>query len=64
MSDIADKGNEAAEVFREAALSQRKPALPARGVGFCLNCGAGVKGDARWCDVACREDWERANHRR
>ncbi len=65
MSDILDKADEAAEVFLQAALSHKQPAPPSHGVGFCINCGVGLEGDARWCDVECRNDWERnANSRR
>jgi hypothetical protein len=57
MADPADLGNEAAETFRTAALSNRKPVPPVHGVGLCLNCGASVEGDLRWCDIPCRDDW-------
>lgn len=64
MSDEADKGNDTADLFLKADLSHLKPVPPAHGIGMCMNCGAAVSGDKRWCDVECREDWERANNRR
>jgi hypothetical protein len=37
--DIIDQANEAAEIFRKLALSQRAPEGPAA-TGFCFNCEA------------------------
>ena len=56
--DIIDQANEAAEVFRRSALSQRAPEGPAA-TGHCLNCEARLRVGSRWCDVHCREDWEK-----
>ena len=57
--DIIDQANDAADIFRKSALSQRKPEGPAA-TGFCLNCDARMAQGQRWCDAACREDWEKA----
>lgn len=58
MADEADRGNDTAELFLQAALLNRKgPTLP-HGIGICFNCAAAVEGDARWCDAECRQDWE------
>lgn len=55
--DIIDQANEAAEIFRRSALSQRAPDGPAA-TGYCLNCEAALHSQKlRWCDVNCREDW-------
>lgn len=64
MSDPADQGNEAAELFLEVAKRNHKPAPVQHGVGFCLNCGAEVEGDKRWCSVECRDDHQRATGQR
>lgn len=56
--DIIDQGNEAAELFRKAAISQRAPEGP-EATGFCFNCDARLAPKLRWCDVACRTDWEK-----
>lgn len=64
MTDIVDAGNEIAEVFLQASLKNAKAAPVQHGVGMCLNCGAAVEGDRRWCDEECRDDWDRAQHRR
>jgi len=57
-SDLIDQANEAAEIFRRSALSQRKPEGPAA-TGFCFNCDALLATGARWCNVSCRDDWEK-----
>ena len=56
--DVIDQGNETAEIFRKAALSQRKPEGP-EATGFCFNCEARLRAGLRWCDVACRDDWQK-----
>lgn len=64
MSDIIDQGNDTADWFLEVARRNQAPAKEIRGIGLCLNCGAAVEDDRRWCDIECRADWERANARR
>lgn len=56
--DVIDQGNEAAEIFRRSALSQRKPEGP-DATGHCLNCDAHLAPKQRWCDVNCRDDYEK-----
>lgn len=56
--DIIDQGNEAAEIFRRSALSQKRPEGPAA-TGYCLNCEAHLAPGQRWCDAGCRDDWEK-----
>lgn len=56
--DIIDQGNEAAEIFRRSALSQRAPDGPAA-TGACLNCEHPLPAQQRWCDADCREDWSK-----
>lgn len=64
MADVIDSGNETAAFFLEVARKNATPPVPVAGVGMCLNCGAAVEGDARWCDTECRSDWEHAQRRR
>lgn len=60
MSDVADKGNDAAEFFQDIALRRRFQDGPAA-TGCCLNCGEKLtEPGARWCDVDCRDDWQRS----
>ena len=57
--DILDQADEAQAVFLREALSKiARPAAP-HGIGLCINCGAPVEGEARWCDAECRKDWEK-----
>jgi hypothetical protein len=61
MDDI-DRACEREQMDRDlaiAAAAQHEPMLPA--CGECYNCTASIPGGSRWCDAACREDWE---HRR
>lgn len=59
MADIADRAQKREEEILEAALKHRKPEGP-QANGFCHNCGEHLRGKgARWCDAACRDDWER-----
>lgn len=60
--DIIDQGNEAAELFRQAALSKRAPTGPTA-TGYCLNCDARLAPRQRWCDALCRDDWQRTEER-
>jgi hypothetical protein len=66
MPDIIDDANATADLFLAAALSirQQSAKVPTHGIGMCLNCGADVEGDRRWCDVDCRNQWDLDNKRR
>jgi len=58
--DIIDQANEAAEIFRRSALSQRAPEGPIA-TGYCLNCDAALHNmKLRWCNAPCRDDWQKA----
>ena len=60
--DIGDQGNDAAELFKEAALSKRAPEGP-KPRGYCLTCGEEFAPDddvRRWCDRDCRNYYEQA----
>ena len=57
-----DQGDRAAameELRRRAAIQARKPEAPAA-TGFCFNCEARLSAGRRWCDVHCRNDWQKA----
>jgi len=58
MSDEADRGNDTAEFFLDVAKRNKKPQADPHGIGMCLNCGAGVDGNRRWCDKDCADEWE------
>lgn len=57
--DIIDQAQEAEDAFFRQALTAKKPTGPVA-TGFCYNCNAALKDQyARWCDLECREDWEK-----
>ncbi|WP_018609452.1 DUF2116 family Zn-ribbon domain-containing protein [Uliginosibacterium gangwonense] len=55
--DYYDRAAELEALSRDIALATRKQEGPAP-TGYCLNCGETVSPGHRWCEVACREDWE------
>ena len=63
MADEADKANETAEVFLAAALRNYKhsPIIQPAGDGGCMQCGADVTPERRWCDATCRDLWQKEN---
>lgn len=59
MADIADKGNEAAEVFLSAALKNaRSGDTISTPTGECLWCADDLPPGRRWCDSECRDLWQ------
>jgi len=50
----------AREMERLARLRRASGPAP---TGQCLWCGAPLEPPLRWCDVGCRDDWERAHER-
>lgn len=62
MADDIDKANEYAEKAREMSVKniQNKP-LAVQAVGHCLSCAEPLAHGLRWCDNACRDDWQRFN---
>ena len=62
MSDEIDMAAAQEEAYRAAALNRRHASLPA--VGQCYSCGEPLEGSLRFCDIDCRQDWERAEKSR
>lgn len=62
MADEMDRAQAQEERMREAALMQRRPAAPAA-TGACLHCDEPLAAGRRWCDVQCRDDWQRDQRR-
>jgi hypothetical protein len=60
MADDIDIASDREQLARDNAIQniKNKPAA-AKSCGVCLECGAGLKGDKRWCDNHCRDDWQR-----
>lgn len=66
MADIIDDANATADLFLSAALLKQAQVSKVRpsGIGVCLYCGTDVDGDRRWCDVECRDEWEKERKRK
>lgn len=59
MSDEADLAQSHMELEEEMRRRYKKPVgLEVEATGKCLNCGERLDSVKRWCDDACREDWE------
>lgn len=61
--DIIDIANDQADLVRDKELSYRKPAGP-EATGYCLACGETVAQGMRWCNVMCRDDYQRIENAR
>jgi len=56
-----DQGDRAAameELRRRAAIAARRPEAP-EATGYCFNCDARLAPKLRFCDVHCRDDWQK-----
>lgn len=60
--DEADRASARETQQREDALKRRYPTLP--DTGCCHWCGEITGGGRRFCDVDCRDDWQRARSAR
>jgi hypothetical protein len=60
--DEADIADERIAIEMRRLLQLRRRAGP-QPTGRCLWCGEPVRPPLRWCDVSCRDDWERAHER-
>lgn len=58
IADPLDRAAAETESMINAAVSFRKPEGPVAN-GECHNCGAGLHPGQRWCNAACRDDWEK-----
>lgn len=64
MSDEIDMAQDHIEREEEMRRKYRKAAtLEAQPVGACLNCGESLKGNERWCDRHCQEDWQKRRNK-
>jgi hypothetical protein len=61
--DEIDRADAEVERSLAEAIRKRRPPGPAP-TGLCLYCEEVVDDDSRWCDIECRELWERLNSRR
>lgn len=57
--DIAQE-REQTDTARAINAARRAPSGPAA-EGRCLHCDMPLDEGRRWCDAACRDDWQREN---
>lgn len=60
ITDLSDQATAVEELFRETAIRRREPNGPPA-TGACLFCESPLEPPMRWCDAACRDDWERGD---
>ena len=60
--DEIDQANEQAERYLSTSMRLRRPAGP-EAKGECHYCGEPLAEGLRWCDVECREGWQREQRR-
>lgn len=58
MPDPADDADQQVEQFAEFARTRRKPTGPLF-TGHCAWCDEPVAEPLRFCDIGCRDDWDR-----
>ena len=64
MCDEADIAQVTQEIMLKANLkNSARFTVSAVAIGECLFCGETVPEHVRWCDVECRNDWEKENER-
>jgi hypothetical protein len=61
--DILDSATAVEELHRDLAMRNRDRGPVIAETGYCLNCEAPAPAGRRWCDAACRDDWQRAQRR-
>ena len=62
MSDDIDRAQNEVERSLNEALRKRRPAGPVAN-GRCHYCGEILDDESRWCDIDCREGWEKLRRR-
>jgi hypothetical protein len=60
MSDEIDIAANIEQLQRDTAINiARQLKTKILSTGKCLHCDIEIEGDRRWCDVNCRDDWEK-----
>ena len=60
--DDLDIASEREQIARDRAIeSLRNAKSDIYSTGFCLGCGEQIAAQLRWCDIDCRDDWQRFN---
>lgn len=60
MADQIDIAQEREQTDTERAIAAARRATPGPlSQGVCLHCDDPLTDGRRWCDAACRDDWQR-----
>ena len=59
VADASDRATLAEEIHRRDALTRRRPQPVGGEPGKCAWCGAETALGLKFCDIDCRDDWER-----
>ena len=60
--DDLDIASEREQIARDRAIeSLRNTKADIFHTGFCLCCSEKIIEPLRWCDIDCRDDWQRFN---
>lgn len=59
MSDEIDQANDRALADTAKAVAAARVAISLPATGQCYNCNEDVGLGLRFCDVCCRDDWEK-----
>lgn len=64
MTDFSDKATEREELDRDLAVAAaRSRAGGPPDIGQCHNCGEPLQPGMRFCDLDCRDDWQKRQGR-
>lgn len=62
MSREHDQASAFEQAERDRNIHKVRSAKPAvEATGECLSCATKIKQPLRWCDSACRDDWQKRN---
>lgn len=61
--DEVDITNDRAEADLQRRIDAARRVNMVQSTGLCLYCGTSLEPGARWCDVDCRDDWEKERRR-
>ncbi|CAB4127874.1 Protein of unknown function DUF2116, Zn-ribbon [uncultured Caudovirales phage] len=60
MTDEFDRASDLEQQYRDIAIkSVRSKDTNFKFIGLCLNCGSKINQDKRFCDIDCRNDYEK-----
>jgi hypothetical protein len=61
--DLAQQNSAMALDLAQQAIRAKADRPEVEATGECLNCERPLKAGLRWCNAACRDDWQRFSGR-